>query len=156
EQVALGGVARPGPAAGPVEALRPGEGRAPAGGIDDADLALRPGRIVAGEPVDGLLGAPPRRQELEAARPVRDVRGGLGGDGADLCLRPRHDRADGEKLRCDDDAPLACAEIARHEGEGHESVSPGWSSSTTTSVMPRLASSSRSPWGVPTSSGNVP
>src|SRR6185312_9669494 len=57
EQVALGGVAGAGPATGPVEALRPGERRAPAGGVDDADLALGPAWIVPGEAVDGLLRA---------------------------------------------------------------------------------------------------
>ena len=100
EDVPLRGVARPGAAPGPALALLAGEGRAAALPVDDAELPVLPLLVGRGQALDDLLGGEALPQQRQAVRPVAGVGVGLRSDGAGLRLRPGHDGADAEKLRC--------------------------------------------------------
>src|SRR5207244_2202198 len=94
EDVALGRVARPRPAAGPVEAARAGVARAPALRVDDAELALGAALVRGGQLRDDLLGRKPLPQQREALRAVAGIRVRLRGNGSHVRLGPGDDRAD--------------------------------------------------------------
>ena len=117
EDVALGRKARPGAVSRPREAARPGPDRRVAARVDDTELALVTALVGADQPFHGLLGREPFAQEREALGAVTRVRVRLGGDRADVRLRPRYDRSDREELRLDGDAPLRRIEVAGGDRE---------------------------------------
>ena len=93
-------VAGPGAATGPVVTLAAGERGAAAIRVDDAELAVLASSSAEVRPLDRLLGGHALPEKREPVRPVARIRVGLGRHGARLRLRPRHDRADAEKLDC--------------------------------------------------------
>ena len=76
--------------------------------------------VLARELVDDLLGGEAFAKQLEPVRPVARVRVRLGRDGSDVRLRPGDDRADGEELRLDRDAPLLRVEVDGDDRVGRE------------------------------------
>ena len=124
EDVPLGRVARAGSPAGPVHALRAGEAGAASVRVDDAELAVVAAVVGGGQARDDLLGGQSLAEECKAVRAVAGVRVRLGRDRSHVWLRPRHDRADGEKLRLRRDTPLACLEVARGDRVGGDDRHP--------------------------------
>ena len=92
--------------------------------VDDPELSLLAAGVGAREPVDDLRRAQSLAEEREPVGAVAWVRVGLGGDRADVRLRPRHDRSDGQELGLGRDTPLTRGEIAgadrvRRDGVSH-------------------------------------
>ena len=69
EDVALGRVARPGAAAGPVHALRAGVARAAALAVDHAELPVVAAVVGLRQPLDDLLRAQPSRSSASPSGP---------------------------------------------------------------------------------------
>src|SRR5207244_13203932 len=107
EDVSLSRIAGAGAVAGPVDALPAGIRRRVAVAVDDAELALVATVVGTDQPPHDVVRGGALSQQREALRSVPRVRIRLRRDRADLGLRPRHDRADGEELRLPGDAPLA-------------------------------------------------
>jgi hypothetical protein len=81
-------------------------------GIDDTELPVVPALVCLGQAPHHLVGGMSGLEQLEPVRAVRHVGERLRGHGADLRLRPRDDRADGEKLRLHGDSPFPPLEVA--------------------------------------------
>jgi hypothetical protein len=82
------------------------------GGVDYAELTVIAPVVGAGQPLDDLAGGAALAEQAEPVRPVAGVGVGLCRNGADLRLGPGDDRADGQELRLDRDAPLPCVQVA--------------------------------------------
>ena len=111
QDVPLSREARAGDAARPIHARPPREGRAAAGAVDHAELALVAVVVGCREALDDLLGAQPFAQQRQALGAVARVRVGLRRHGAHAGSRPRDDRADGQELRLGRHTPLSGLEI---------------------------------------------
>ncbi len=100
------------------DAARPRVRRDAAAGIDHRDLPNVPSGVILQKRRQRLRSGEPVTHEGEPARPVVDVRDGLGRHGADAGFRPRHDRADGEVVALDGDAERSRRRISRDDGVG--------------------------------------
>src|SRR5439155_7763732 len=94
------------------------------------ELAGRGAGVVAQGPLDCLLRREPFLERLEAVPAVEGDARRLGGHGADAGLCPRHDVADGEVLRLNGDAHLACARVGRDDRVRHARDATGRRDST--------------------------
>jgi hypothetical protein len=117
ENVSLRRIALSGAVPRPVEAAGASRCGGCAGRVDDAELALVPTLVLREQPLHDLARAQALPQESQSIRPVTRVRVRLCRDRPHLRHGPRDDRADGEELRLDGDAPLPGLEVAGGDGE---------------------------------------
>ena len=131
EDVALGRVARSGAAARPGLAFLSGERRRPPLRIHDPDLPALASLIIGEQQLQGLFGALPAREQLQALGPERRVPERLRRERTDPGFRPGHHGADREELRLHAHPRLAglgveadgrmfcCAHCAKEVGVTH-------------------------------------
>ena len=130
QDVALHGIAGPGPAAGPCQAGLARERGGVALRVDQPDLALGAVGISGQQGRSASSAVAPARIRCQPLGTVARVGIGLSGDCSGAGLGPRHDGAHRRELGGDRDAPGLCLRIEGHDGEGrhapggrHESTS---------------------------------
>ena len=127
QDVALGGITRPGPPPGPGHAVLTSVGRRRAIHPNDSDLATRSPFIGSRQCIDDLLCRSTTGQSSQAARTIRRVAEGLRGDGSDPRLGPGDNRTDGEELGRHHDSRNPRLRIVSDERKGRHVL---WNRST--------------------------
>ena len=137
EEVSLGRIARADLVPGPCQAAAARVGGRAAFRVDDTELPVGPPAVGRRQPLHDIGGGRPLAEHGEAVRPVADLRQGLSGDGAGARGGPDDDRADGEELGLDSDAPFPALAVAGDDRVGRDDQSsivwPGSMSTISTS-----------------------